>query len=205
MHFRSEGCSSNATLMQPYETVSLLSTVAKKHPWGCFFLGEIRKIKCNADERYPLRLDAVDPLFSHGKMQTELLKSTKQRATIVLPKIVASFCSFHFSLFTLPFSLKLSFPDKWYFCLAAKVILYSPLKLSEGQYHYAQHNITAKQYHSPSGEYNWDALRKEVRLNGWVLAIYGATLSFRITLSLINFQLSWFQMLSRTVTQVEAV
>jgi hypothetical protein len=28
--FSSDGCNSNATLMQPYKTVSLLSTVAKK-------------------------------------------------------------------------------------------------------------------------------------------------------------------------------
>jgi hypothetical protein len=28
--FSSDGCNFNATLMQPYETVSLLSTVAKK-------------------------------------------------------------------------------------------------------------------------------------------------------------------------------
>ena len=52
--------------------------------------------------------------------------------------------------------------SQWYFALSRKVILkllvsvilYSPPKLSEGQYHDAKHHITAKQYHSPQGEYN---------------------------------------------------
>ena len=38
--------------------------------------------------------------------------------------------------------------------LWTKVILYLSVKLPRGQYHYAKHNITAKQYHSPPGEYN---------------------------------------------------
>ena len=50
--FSSDGCNSDATLMQPYETVSLLSTVAKKEspPTGWAFLFDAvncrSKVRC---------------------------------------------------------------------------------------------------------------------------------------------------------------
>ena len=40
----------------------------------------------------------------------------------------------------------------------AKVILYSPLKLAKRISLERSSNITAKQYHSPQGEYNWKTL-----------------------------------------------
>jgi len=41
-----------------------------------------------------------------------LRKALNKETTIFFRKIVVSFCSFHFSLFILLFSLKLSFPEK---------------------------------------------------------------------------------------------
>ena len=49
---------------------------------------------------------------SRGCREFESRHLDQKETTIFFPKIVVSFCSFHFSLFTFLSSLKLSFPEK---------------------------------------------------------------------------------------------
>jgi len=68
-----------------------------------FMHAEIRKIKCNADKRCPLRLDAAEPLSTaQPGMQTKLQRVTKKHpGNDCFRGVFRTFLFFFFDLLTI--------------------------------------------------------------------------------------------------------